>query len=197
MRHRLEIKDEARHQLRALPRESRRNIGWRLDALLNDLAGDVKKLSARSHEYRLRVGSFRVLCHAGKRFSHRVCYKRPQASLRVTLPSKSRRWNPSLRKCAAFRSGSKIWKTSWNSGPPWSAMPANPARLGSKLRRISTYTKASNGWSLSSPTGAIGRLRVEVPNFFGYAFGIRRINSVWLEVTETAIAGTKCLRIRL
>ena len=26
-----------------------------------DCAGDVKKLSARSHEYRLRVGSFRVL----------------------------------------------------------------------------------------------------------------------------------------
>jgi len=32
-----------------------------LDALQNDLAGDVKKLSARTHEYRLRVGSFRVL----------------------------------------------------------------------------------------------------------------------------------------
>lgn len=61
MRYRLEIKDEAREQLRALSKEQRRNIGWRLDALQTDLAGDVKKLSARSHEYRLRVGSFRVL----------------------------------------------------------------------------------------------------------------------------------------
>jgi len=61
MRYRLEIKDEARQQLRALDKDHRRNIGWRLDALQTDLAGDVKKLSARTHEYRLRVGSFRVL----------------------------------------------------------------------------------------------------------------------------------------
>jgi mRNA interferase RelE/StbE len=61
MRYRLEIKEEARQQLRALDKEHRRNIGWRLDALQTDLAGDVKKLSARTHEYRLRVGSFRVL----------------------------------------------------------------------------------------------------------------------------------------
>jgi mRNA interferase RelE/StbE len=61
MRYRLEIKEEARQQLRALDKEHRRNIGWRLDALQTDLAGDVKKLSARTHEYRLRVGVFRVL----------------------------------------------------------------------------------------------------------------------------------------
>ncbi|MCE0497760.1 MAG: hypothetical protein LV481_07430 [Methylacidiphilales bacterium] len=61
MRYRLEIKDEARQQLRALPKEHRRNIGWRLDALQTDLAGDVKKLTGRTQEYRLRVGSFRVL----------------------------------------------------------------------------------------------------------------------------------------
>ena len=61
MQYRLEIKDEARQQLRALAKEHRRNIGWRLDALQNDLAGDVKKLTARTQEYRLRVGTFRVL----------------------------------------------------------------------------------------------------------------------------------------
>lgn len=61
MRYRLEIKDEARQQLRALPKEHRRNIGWRLDVLQTDLAGDVKKLTGRTQEYRLRVGSFRVL----------------------------------------------------------------------------------------------------------------------------------------
>lgn len=61
MRYRLEIKEEARQQLRALSKEYRSNIGWRLEALQTDLAGDVKKLAARTHEYRLRVGSFRVL----------------------------------------------------------------------------------------------------------------------------------------
>jgi mRNA interferase RelE/StbE len=61
MRYGLEIKEEARQQLRALPKEKRRNIGKRLDALQNNLSGDVKKLTAKTHEYRLRVGSLRVL----------------------------------------------------------------------------------------------------------------------------------------
>lgn len=33
----------------------------RLDALQDDLSGDVKKLTARTPEYRLRVGNLRVL----------------------------------------------------------------------------------------------------------------------------------------
>jgi mRNA interferase RelE/StbE len=61
MRYRLEIKEEARQQLRALPKEKRRNIGKRLDALQNNLSGDVKKLTTRTHEYRLRVSNLRVL----------------------------------------------------------------------------------------------------------------------------------------
>jgi mRNA interferase RelE/StbE len=61
MHYRLEIKEEARQQLRALSREQRRNVGRRLDLLQNNLTGDVKKLTGRTHEYRLRVGSFRVL----------------------------------------------------------------------------------------------------------------------------------------
>jgi mRNA interferase RelE/StbE len=61
MRYRIEIKEKALEILRALPKEIRRNIGQRLDALQNDLAGDVKKLAARTNEYRLRIGNFRVL----------------------------------------------------------------------------------------------------------------------------------------
>jgi mRNA interferase RelE/StbE len=61
MLYRLEIKEEARQQLRALTKEHRRNIGWRLQSLQSDLTGDVKKLIARTQEYRLRVGTFRVL----------------------------------------------------------------------------------------------------------------------------------------
>jgi mRNA interferase RelE/StbE len=61
MRYGLLISEEARDQLRALPKALRRNIGQRLDALQNGLSGDVKKLTAREHKYRLRVGSYRVL----------------------------------------------------------------------------------------------------------------------------------------
>ena len=61
MRYRLEIKEEARRQLRGLAKEQRRNIGRRLDALQSNLSGDVKKLTTKTHEYRLRVGNLRVL----------------------------------------------------------------------------------------------------------------------------------------
>jgi mRNA interferase RelE/StbE len=61
MRYRLEIKEEARQQLRRLAKEQRRNVGKRLEALQSNLSGDVKKLTAKTHEYRLRVGSLRVL----------------------------------------------------------------------------------------------------------------------------------------
>lgn len=61
MPYRLEIKEEARQQLRTLSKEQRRNVGRRLDVLQENLAGDVKKLTGKTHEYRLRIGSFRVL----------------------------------------------------------------------------------------------------------------------------------------
>ena len=61
MRYRLEIKEEARQQLRALSKEQRRNVGRRLDMLQENLGGDVKKLAGKTHEYRVRIGSFRVL----------------------------------------------------------------------------------------------------------------------------------------
>jgi mRNA interferase RelE/StbE len=61
MRYRLEITAEALAQLRALPKEQRRRIGQKLDALQTDLTGDVKKLAGQEGKYRLRVGSFRVL----------------------------------------------------------------------------------------------------------------------------------------
>lgn len=81
MRYRREIKDEAREQLRALPKEHRRNIGYRLDQMQTDLAGDVKKLAARSHEYRLRVTSFRVLLVLVRRLDRSVCCQRQEGSL--------------------------------------------------------------------------------------------------------------------
>ena len=61
MRYHLEITEEARRQLLALPRDARRNIGQRLEALQIDFGGDVKKLRAKTGEYRLRIGRWRVL----------------------------------------------------------------------------------------------------------------------------------------
>jgi mRNA interferase RelE/StbE len=61
MRYELLISEEAREQLRKLPDEIRRNIGYRLQLLQDDLAGDVKKLEGQRSHYRLRVGTFRIL----------------------------------------------------------------------------------------------------------------------------------------
>jgi mRNA interferase RelE/StbE len=57
----LEISAEALAQLRVLTKEQRRRIGQRLDALQQDLQGDVKKLAGQAGKYRLRVGDHRVL----------------------------------------------------------------------------------------------------------------------------------------
>ena len=61
MRYRLIIMEKAREQLRALPKDLRRNVGLRLDLLQENLQGDVKKLEAQTAKWRLRVGSIRVL----------------------------------------------------------------------------------------------------------------------------------------
>lgn len=69
MRYRLEIKEEARQQLKTLSKEQRRNVGRRLDLLQDNLAGDVKKLTGKTNEYRLRIGRFRVLFRFDQRLS--------------------------------------------------------------------------------------------------------------------------------
>jgi mRNA-degrading endonuclease RelE of RelBE toxin-antitoxin system len=56
-----EISEKAREQLRALPKDLRRSIGQRMEALCTDLQGDVAKLKDQGNRYRLRVGSYRVL----------------------------------------------------------------------------------------------------------------------------------------
>ncbi|HEY3914885.1 MAG TPA: type II toxin-antitoxin system RelE/ParE family toxin [Verrucomicrobiae bacterium] len=61
MKYHLEIGKKAREQLRALPKEHRRNIGWRMEEMREDLRGDVLKLQAKGNYYRLRIGNFRVL----------------------------------------------------------------------------------------------------------------------------------------
>jgi mRNA interferase RelE/StbE len=61
MRYSLNISERALMQLRALPKDVRRNIGMRLELLCENLQGDVLKLKPATNRYRLRVGSFRIL----------------------------------------------------------------------------------------------------------------------------------------
>lgn len=61
MRYELFISEKARAQLRDLERVARRQIGERVEAMRDDLRGDIKKLEGKSNRYRLRVGRYRVL----------------------------------------------------------------------------------------------------------------------------------------
>ncbi len=61
MEYEVEIIDEAKVALRAMPREIRRAIGYRIFLLQRDLSGNVQKLRGSKNEYRLRVGNHRVL----------------------------------------------------------------------------------------------------------------------------------------
>jgi mRNA-degrading endonuclease RelE of RelBE toxin-antitoxin system len=61
VRYHLQISDKAREQLRALPTDIRRSVGYRMQLMCDDLHGDVTKLRDKTNRYRLRVGTFRVL----------------------------------------------------------------------------------------------------------------------------------------
>ena len=61
MRYELFISEEAREQLREIPEKIRRNIGYRLQLLQDELAGDVKKLEGQRSHFRLPAGSDRIL----------------------------------------------------------------------------------------------------------------------------------------
>ena len=57
----VEFKPRAIKDLKALPESSQRRVVEKIEALQNGLAGDVKKLTNFTPEYRLRVGKYRIL----------------------------------------------------------------------------------------------------------------------------------------
>ena len=61
MVYRIEFKPRAVKDLRAIDSGEARRIIEKIKVLENDLAGDVKRLTNFTPEYRLRVGSYRVL----------------------------------------------------------------------------------------------------------------------------------------
>jgi mRNA interferase RelE/StbE len=61
MQYQIEFLPATLEQLRALPKDTRRLIGGKLDFAQRDLAGDIKKLKGFKGKYRLRAGNYRVL----------------------------------------------------------------------------------------------------------------------------------------
>ena len=61
MTYEIELKPRAFKELQALPKPTQRRIVAKIEGLANNLAGDVKRLTNFTPEYRLRVGDYRVL----------------------------------------------------------------------------------------------------------------------------------------
>lgn len=61
MKYVLAFKPRARKDLKALGSENLQRVLEKIDALTDDLAGDVKRLTDYTPEFRLRVGDYRVL----------------------------------------------------------------------------------------------------------------------------------------
>lgn len=61
MTYEIELKPRAIKDLKSLDTVQCRKIVSRMEDLKNDLGGDVKRLTNFTPEYRLRVGSYRVL----------------------------------------------------------------------------------------------------------------------------------------
>jgi mRNA interferase RelE/StbE len=73
----IELNRRAIKELRDIAETERRRIVARIEALADDLAGDVKRLTHFTPEYRLRVGDYRVLFEVdGNRVAvHRVKHR--------------------------------------------------------------------------------------------------------------------------
>ncbi len=61
MNYQIEFKPRAMKDLKDLPKAHYRRVVTKIEALQKNLAGDVKKLTNFTPEYRLRVGDYRVL----------------------------------------------------------------------------------------------------------------------------------------
>jgi mRNA interferase RelE/StbE len=61
MEYRVEFKPQSVRDLRGLDPTVRRRVLNKIEAMRQDLAGDVKRLTNFTPEYRLRIGDWRVL----------------------------------------------------------------------------------------------------------------------------------------
>lgn len=61
MRYEIEFKPHAVKDLQRLPKTAQRRILEKIEGLRRNLSGDVKRLTASTDEFRLRVGDYRIL----------------------------------------------------------------------------------------------------------------------------------------
>ena len=61
MIYQIEFKPRAIKDMKSFTPEDRRRIMSKIEALQNNLSGDVKRLTNFTPEYRLRVGDYRIL----------------------------------------------------------------------------------------------------------------------------------------
>jgi mRNA interferase RelE/StbE len=61
MTYEIEFKPRSIKDLQSIPKSMAQRIVEKTEALRTDLAGDVKRLTDSTPEYRLRVGDYRVL----------------------------------------------------------------------------------------------------------------------------------------
>ncbi len=61
MRYEVELKPQARKDLRRIPKADAARVVAALEKLEDGLAGDVKRLTSFTPEYRLRIGDYRAL----------------------------------------------------------------------------------------------------------------------------------------
>jgi len=78
MTYEIEFKPRAIKDLESLPKDIQRRILAKIESLANDLAGDVKRLTNFTPEFRLRVGDYRVLfeVEANKIVIYRVVHRK-------------------------------------------------------------------------------------------------------------------------
>ena len=78
MKYEIKFKRRAIKDLADFPQAKRRLIVSKIEAMKDDLAGDVKRLTNFTPEYRLRVGVYRVLfeVEAEKIVIYRVKHRR-------------------------------------------------------------------------------------------------------------------------
>lgn len=74
----IEFKPRAIKDLKAIDAHDRARIVSKIEGLENDLAGDVKRLTNFTPEYRLRVGDYRVLfeLEAGRVIIYRIKHRK-------------------------------------------------------------------------------------------------------------------------
>ena len=78
MKYEIQLKPKALKDAKKIPKSDLIRIFDRIEGLKNNLAGDVKRLTDHTPEYRLRSGNYRVLFEVEKAavIIYRICHRK-------------------------------------------------------------------------------------------------------------------------